>query len=57
MKKKFYIKINKVLEIPVENLRLTSNNGRQYELQSKLWNKMHNFILKRNLDAAQDCIN
>ena len=54
MEKKSYVKVDEVPEIPVENLRPASINGRQYELQSKLWDKMHNCILKRNLGAAQD---
>ena len=46
MEKKSYVKVDEVLEIPVENLRPASINGGQYELQSKSWDKMHNFIRK-----------
>ena len=56
MEKKSYFRVDEVPEISVENLRPASINGRKYELQSKLWDKIYNFIRKRNSGAAQDCI-
>jgi len=43
MEKKSYVKVNEVYEIPLESLRPAGNNGRQYELQIKSWEKMQNF--------------
>jgi hypothetical protein len=44
MEKKSYVKVNEVYEIPLEDLRPAGNNGRQYELQIKSWDKMQNFL-------------
>ena len=52
MQKTSYIKLDEVYEIPIENLAWVGVDGRQYELQSKSWDKMRNYIDERNLGAA-----
>lgn len=44
MEKNSYVKLDELYEIPVENLRLAGSAGRQYELQSKSWDQVSNFI-------------
>ena len=56
MEKRSYVKVDEVYEIPLENLRPASMNGRQYELQSKSWDKMQGLMRKKNSGAVQDCV-
>ncbi len=44
MEKNSYVKLDELYEIPLENLRPAGSNGRQYELQSKSWDQVLNFI-------------
>ncbi|KAL9622796.1 MAG: hypothetical protein Q9160_002915 [Pyrenula sp. 1 TL-2023] len=57
MEKKSYVKMDEVYEIPLKDLKPARMNGRQYELQSKSWEKILNFIQKRKSGAVQDCTN
>lgn len=43
-----------VYEVPVEHLVAAGANGRQYELQSKSWDKVQDFLSKRNVRAIHD---
>ena len=52
--KKFYVKMDEVYEIPVESLMAAGANGRQYELQSKSWDKVQDFLRKMNVSAIHD---
>ena len=52
--KKSYVKMDEVYEIPVERLTATGANGRQYELQSKSWDKVQDFLRKMNVCAIHD---
>ena len=52
--KKSYVKMDEVYEIPVERLTAAGANGRQYELQSKSWNKVEDFLRKMNVRAVHD---
>ena len=52
--KKSYVKMDGVYEIPVERLTAAGANGRQYELQSKSWDKVQDFLRKMNVRAIQD---
>lgn len=51
--KKSYIKMDKVYEIPIENLEAAGADGRQFELQSKSWDKVQDYIRKMNDCAIQ----
>lgn len=52
--KKSYVKMDGVYEIPVEHLTAAGANGRQYELQSKSWDKVQDFLRKMNVRAIHD---
>ena len=52
--KKSYVKMDQVYEIPVESLTAAGANGRQYELQSKSWDKVQDFLRKMNVHAIHD---
>ena len=52
--KKSYVKMDGGYEIPVEYLRAAGANGRQYELQSKSWDKVQDFLRKMNARAIHD---
>ena len=52
--KKSYVKMDEVYEIPVERLTAAGANGRQYELQSKSWDRVQNFLRKMNVRANHD---
>lgn len=41
-------------KIPVEKLVAAGVNGRQYELQSKSWDKVQDFLSRRNVRAIHD---
>ena len=41
--------MDEVYEIPIEFLMAAGANGRQYELQSKSWHKVQDFL--RNMDV------
>ena len=43
-----------VYEVPVEDLRAAGANGYQYELQSKSWDKVQDFLRKMNARASYD---
>ena len=53
-KKNFYLKMDGVYEIPVEYFTAACTNGRQYELQSKSWDKVQDFLRKMNARAIHD---
>ena len=52
--KKSYIKMDEVYEIPVKILTAAGANARQYELQSKSWDKVQDFLRKLNVRAIHD---
>ena len=52
--KKSYVKMDGVYEVPVEYLRAAGANGCQYELQSKSWDKVQDFLRKMNARASHD---
>ena len=46
--------MDEVYEIPVERLTAAGANGRQYELQSKSWDKVQDFLRKMNVRAIHN---
>ena len=52
--KKSYVKMDEVYEIPLERLTAARGNGCQYELQSKTWDKVQNFLRKTNERANNE---
>lgn len=46
--KKSYVKMDEVYEIPLERLTAAGADGRQYELQSKSWDKAQSFLRRMN---------
>ena len=53
-KKNSYVKMDEVYEIPFERLTAAGAGGRQYELQSKSWDKVQSFLRKMNERANND---
>ena len=51
--KKSYIKMDGVYEIPIERLTAAGASGRQYELQSKSWDKVQDFLRKRSIHDGE----
>lgn len=46
--------MDEVYEIPFEHLTPAGANGRQYELQSKSWDAVQDFLRKINFHAIDD---
>lgn len=52
--KRSYVRMDGVYEVPVERLMPAGANGRQYELQSKSWDKVQNFLRNRNVHTIHN---
>lgn len=52
--KRSYIRMDEAYEIPVECLMPAGANGRQYELQSKSWEKVQDFMRDRNVQTVHN---
>ena len=46
--------MDEVYEVPVERLTAAGANGRQYELQSKSWDKVQDVLREMNSRATHD---
>ena len=44
--------MDEIYEIPIEYLTAAGANGRQYELQSKSWDKVQDFLRNMNVSAT-----